>query len=86
LEYQPNQGVAAIVRFPPPPDERDRPSFTWDAGDYILDDSAVNVYVPITFTPWAPGAVTYTLELISNAEGSPYQVLLRGTGRKGIVP
>jgi hypothetical protein len=77
LESQPNESVGAIVRFPPSP--RDGP-FTWDAGDYVVDASSVVVKVPITFAPQSPGPKTQTLELISNAEGSPYQVLLQGTG------
>jgi hypothetical protein len=68
--------VAAIVRFPPPPNG----PFTWDAGDYIVDASVLRVSVPITFTPRGVDQVNQTLELISNAEGSPYQVQLLGTG------
>jgi hypothetical protein len=74
---------AAIVRFPlPPPDA----FFTWDAGDYILDQSQRTISVPIDFTPRGAGPVTELLELISNAQGSPHQVLLRGRGKLGEVP
>jgi hypothetical protein len=79
------QSVAAIVRFPPPPA---RSAFHWSAGDYIVgaDGSQAPVSVAIDFTPLAAGSVTQTLQLISNAQGSPHIVTLHGTAKKGLVP
>jgi hypothetical protein len=83
LVLQPSEAVSAVVRFPPSPLNG---SFHWTARDYIIRAQEPPVSVPIAFTPRAPGPVSQTLELISNAQSSPNLVLLRGTGRKGIVP
>lgn len=83
LTFQTNQTVSAVVRFPPPPLHG---SFHWTAGDIIVGRSEPTITIPISFTPLGPGTATQTLELISNAQGSPHLVTLKGTGRKGIVP
>jgi hypothetical protein len=82
LEFQIDEGVSAIVRFPPPPPHG---AFTWEAGDHIIGVAVPTISVPIDFTPRGPGSVTQTLELISNAQGSPHLVLLKGAGKKIIV-
>ncbi len=83
LVSQVSEAVSAIVRFPPPPPES---AFQWVARDYIVGVSVPAVSVEIDFEPHDAGPVTQTLQLISNAQGSPHVVTLHGTARKGIVP
>jgi hypothetical protein len=82
LIFQISEGVSAIVRVPPPPPHG---PFHWAAGDFILGTAVPTISIPIDFTPRGPGSATQTLELISNAQGSPHLVVFHGTAKKGIV-
>jgi Galactose oxidase, central domain/Kelch motif len=83
LASQINEDVSAIVRFPSPPLHG---AFSWEAGDYIVGSAVPNISIPIDFTPRGKGHVTQTLELISNAQGSPHLVFWQATGKGGITP
>jgi hypothetical protein len=83
LVSQIDEDVSAIIRFPSPPMHG---SFTWEAGDYSVGYVTPTISIPIDFTPRGQGLVTQELELLSNAQGSPHLVLLKGTGKKIITP
>jgi hypothetical protein len=76
FQVQPRPGISAIVRFPPPPPNG---SFNWKVQDYIVRSDPPMVSVPIDFKPRRLGPAVETLELISNAQGSPHLILLEGT-------
>jgi hypothetical protein len=75
LVSQVNEVVSAIVRFPLPPPQS---PFFWNAGDYRVGISVPTIEVPVEFRPTVVGTVTQTLQLISNAQGSPFVVPLHG--------
>jgi hypothetical protein len=83
LVSQVTEFVSAIVRFPPPPTQG---AFHWTAGDYIAGLAEPTVSVPVEFSPPAAGSFAQTLQLISNAQGSPFIVELYGTALEGFVP
>jgi Galactose oxidase, central domain/Kelch motif len=82
LVSQVSEAVSAIVRLPPPPTQG---AFHWTAGDYIVGTAVPTVLVPIEFSPLAAGSFAQTLQLISNAQGSPFVVGLNGTALEGFV-
>lgn len=73
-QVAPYAGTSAIIRFPEPPPQS---AFFWNAGDYIITADPI-LSVPIEFRPTVVGSVTETLQLISNAQGSPFEVPLHG--------
>jgi hypothetical protein len=82
LASQVSEAVSAVVRVPPPPANS---AFHWDAGDHIVGIASTTVSVPVDFRPLGPGTVTQTMQLISNAQGSPHLVTMHATAKKGIV-
>jgi hypothetical protein len=81
IASQVSEAVSAIVRFPSPPSNG---PFKWSAGDYIISFGAPPLSVAIEFSPRGQGTAVQALETISNAPGSPHQLVLRGTGIKGM--
>ena len=82
LASQVSEAVSAVVRVPPPPANS---AFHWDAGDHIVGIASTTVSVPVDFRPLGPGTVMQTMQLISNAQGSPHLVTMHATAKKGIV-
>ena len=82
LASQVSEAVSAVVRVPPPPANS---AFHWDAGDHIVGIASTTVSVPVDFRPLGPGTATQTIQLISNAQGSPHLVTMHATAKKGIV-